>query len=107
MPFVPHTNEDERIMLDAIGVKSIEDLFDEIPGERRAGELQQTPKSRSEMELLRLMNERARRDEVSLSFLGAGAYEHHIPGATEDQNVRHAPLRSGSESIIRHFRAQR
>jgi len=31
MPFVPHTNEDERIMLDAIGVKSIEDLFDEIP----------------------------------------------------------------------------
>ncbi len=84
MPFVPHTNEDERIMLDAIGVKSIEDLFDEIPGDLRAGELQQTPTSISEMELLRLMNERARRDEVSLSFLGAGAYEHHIPGAVWD-----------------------
>ncbi len=84
MPFVPHTIEDERIMLDAIGVKSIEELFDEIPNDLRAGELEQTPTSISEMELLRLMNERARSDEVSLSFLGAGAYEHHIPGAVWD-----------------------
>ena len=37
MPFVPHTREDEKFMLDTIGVNSIEDLFDEIPEDLRAG----------------------------------------------------------------------
>ena len=84
MPFVPHTSEDEKIMLEAIGAASIEELFDEIPKDLRAGELQGTPDGISEMELLRLMGERARQDEVELSFLGAGAYEHHIPAAIWD-----------------------
>ncbi len=36
------------------------------------------------MALVRLMTERARLDEVKLSFLGAGAYQHHIPAAVWD-----------------------
>ncbi|MCB1691213.1 MAG: aminomethyl-transferring glycine dehydrogenase subunit GcvPA [Pseudomonadales bacterium] len=84
MPFVPHTPEDERIMLERIGVDSIEALFDEIPNELRAGVLRQTPSAITEMELMQLMNRRARRDEVELSFIGAGAYEHHIPAAVWD-----------------------
>lgn len=84
MPFVPHTSEDERLMLETIGVKSIEDLFDEIPSELRAGVLRNTPSAITEMELLRLMGERARTDEVDLCFLGAGAYQHHIPAAVWD-----------------------
>ncbi len=84
MPFVPHTPQDEQLMLQAIGAGSIEDLFDEIPRALRAGELQQTPEGISEMALLRLMNERAAKDEVDLSFLGAGAYSHHIPAAVWD-----------------------
>ena len=43
MPFVPHTSQDEELMLDAIGVESIEDLFDEIPPALRAGVLANTP----------------------------------------------------------------
>ncbi|MFT7306436.1 MAG: glycine dehydrogenase subunit 1, partial [Candidatus Azotimanducaceae bacterium] len=39
MPFVPHTTQDEQIMLDAIGVESIEALFDEIPADLRGGVL--------------------------------------------------------------------
>lgn len=81
MPFVPHTKRDEQEMLASIGVDSIEALFDEIPPELKSGVLDQTPPGISEMALLRLMNERAKRDEVKLSFLGAGAYEHHIPAA--------------------------
>ena len=84
MPFVPHTIEDEKLMLDTIGVDSIDDLFDEIPENIRAGELSQIPDGISEMELLRLMNARAQKDEVALSFLGAGAYEHHIPATVWD-----------------------
>ncbi len=88
MPFVPHTSEDEKFMLDFIGVNAIEDLFDEIPMDLRAGELSQIPEGITEMELLRLMNERARGDEIALSFLGAGAYEHHIPSAVWELTSR-------------------
>lgn len=36
MPFIPHTEDDVREMLSAIGVKQIDDLFDEIPKELRS-----------------------------------------------------------------------
>lgn len=84
MPFVPHTLEDEQIMLDVIGEPSIDILFDEIPAELRSGVLQHTPDAITEMELMRLMTERAKQDEVGLCFLGAGAYQHHIPAAVWD-----------------------
>ncbi|MBO6703163.1 MAG: aminomethyl-transferring glycine dehydrogenase subunit GcvPA [Pseudomonadales bacterium] len=84
MPFIPHTEADERRMLTSIGVTSTETLFDEIPESLRSGELTNTPSGISEMALMRLMNERAAQDTVQLSFIGAGAYEHHIPAAVWD-----------------------
>ncbi len=88
MPFVPHTPADEERMLETIGVSSIEDLFDEIPPALRAGELNETPAGVSEMTLMREMRARARQNELELSFLGAGAYEHHIPAAVWDLTTR-------------------
>jgi len=84
MPFIPHTKDDVAAMLGAIGVKSIEDLFDEIPEELRAGELKNVPPGRTEMEMLQLLGERAKRDETGPCFLGAGSYDHHIPAAVWD-----------------------
>lgn len=84
MPFIPHTEEDERAMLEAIGVNSIEDLFDEIPSELRSNQLTRIPAAIGEMELLREMTSRARRDETRLCFIGAGAYEHHIPSPVSE-----------------------
>lgn len=81
MPFIPHTEEDIRAMLDAIGATSIDDLFDEIPEALRSGRLNNVPDALSEMEITRLMHERAQVDGRQLSFIGAGAYEHHIPAA--------------------------
>jgi len=81
MPFIPHTEADIKAMLAAIGVERIEDLFDEIPANLRAGKLAHVPDGMSEMQLGRLMQERAARDGVYLNFIGAGAYEHHIPAA--------------------------
>jgi glycine dehydrogenase subunit 1 len=81
MPFIPHTEEEVKQMLDAIGVGSIEDLFDEIPAELRAGELSTIPQGMSEMEVSALMNSRARKDGQAVCFIGAGAYDHHIPAA--------------------------
>ncbi len=81
MPFIPHTEDDIRAMLAAIGVKTIDDLFDEIPVSLRGGGLSKIPPGASEMEITRLMHERAERDGRWLNFIGAGAYEHHIPAA--------------------------
>ena len=81
MPFIPHTEQDVRDMLDVIGVTDIENLFDEIPAALRCGELSQVPAALSEQEITRLMSQRAGADGAPLCFIGAGAYEHHIPAA--------------------------
>ncbi len=81
MPFIPHTEDDVREMLASIGVTSIENLFDEIPQALRSGGLTQVPEGMSEMEVTRLMHARAEQDGRYSNFIGAGAYEHHIPAA--------------------------
>jgi len=81
MAFIPHTREDVESMLAAIGVRSTEQLFDEIPANLRLAGLAGVPEALSEMEIGRLMAERARLDGRPLCFIGAGAYEHHIPAA--------------------------
>src|SRR5512146_1278671 len=81
MAFIPHTSADVQEMLAAIGVSSIEQLFEEIPKELRARAMQGVPPQLNEMEIGRLMSERARMDGRPLCFIGAGAYEHHIPSA--------------------------
>ena len=79
MPFIPHTPEDVAEMLAVIGVQRIEDLFDEIPPALKSSAFAGLPPALTEMEIGRLMSERAARDGRPLNFIGAGAYEHHIP----------------------------
>jgi glycine dehydrogenase subunit 1 len=81
MPFIPHTESDVREMLAAIGAPSIDALFEEIPAALRIKSLAGIPEALTEMEVGRLMQQRADRDGRPLNFLGAGAYEHHIPAA--------------------------
>ena len=81
MPFIPHTRDDVEAMLAAIGVASVEELFDEIPERLRIGGLEGIPSGVSEQEVARLMMARAKTDGRPLCFIGAGAYEHHIPAA--------------------------
>lgn len=81
MPFIPHTEKEVSQMLATIGASSIEELFDEIPEDLKVDQFDSIPARRSEMEVARLMHERAERDGQPLCFVGAGAYEHHIPAA--------------------------
>jgi glycine dehydrogenase subunit 1 len=81
MPFIPHTETEIGEMLAAIGAPSIDALFDEIPAALRIRSLAAIPDALSEMEVGRLMQARASQDGRPLNFLGAGAYEHHIPAA--------------------------
>lgn len=79
MPFIPHTPDDIARMLAVIGAESIDALFDEIPDSLKAKPLADVPAALSEMEVARLLVERAASDGRPLNFIGAGAYEHHIP----------------------------
>src|SRR6188508_1564467 len=81
MPFNPHTPKDVGDMLAAIGAKTIEELFDEIPKELRIESLAGIPDALNEMQTGKLMMARAAQDGLPLNFIGAGAYEHHIPAA--------------------------
>ena len=79
MTYSPHTRADRARMLDAIGVASVDDLFDDIPSAVRAGQWSVPPplvEQEVRAELARLAG-RNRIPEVS--FLGAGAYRHLIP----------------------------
>ena len=81
MPFIPHTEQDIQSMLASIGAKNIDALFDEIPAALRSGKLTAIGDGLNEMQVARLMHERAAQDNQPLNFIGAGAYEHHIPAA--------------------------
>jgi glycine dehydrogenase subunit 1 len=81
MPFIPHTEAEIKQMLQTIGASSIDDLFDEIPAHLRIDGLPGVPEGMNEMDITRLMQKRAGKDANAVCFIGAGAYEHHIPAA--------------------------
>ncbi len=88
MPFIPHTEDEIRSMLDTIGVDSIDQLFDEIPSSLTGFSLDGIPDGMSEMQIGQLMHQRARQDAGAYSFIGAGAYDHHIPAAVWEVATR-------------------
>ena len=59
-------------MLQVIGVRSVSELFEEIPAELLAGPLTGVPVALSEIEISRLMSDRAAIDGRPLNFIGAG-----------------------------------
>lgn len=88
MPFTPHTDADIQLMLETIGVADIEALFDEIPEALRFKKKLNVPSGISEMTLNHLVAERTGQMKNTLNFIGAGAYEHHIPAAVWDITSR-------------------
>ncbi len=85
MTYLPHTDEDRRAMLAAIGVDQIDDLFDGLPGRLRFPRLD-LPEPVSELEVERELAELAGRNAHAgqhLSFLGAGTYRHYIPATVD------------------------
>lgn len=84
MPYIPHTQNDVTAMLTAIGVTDVNELFDEIPDDLRCGVLANMPSQLTEMDVKRLMRQRAVATQELTCFAGAGAYQHHIPAIIWD-----------------------
>src|SRR3989338_5524186 len=84
MPFIPHTETDIQDMLSAIGVKKIDDLFDEIPVTLPTATIDNMPEGMDEQTVTRLLAERSPHYHPGSCFLGAGSYDHFIPAAVWD-----------------------
>lgn len=83
MDFIPHDNKTIAEMLDVIGVKSLQELFQDIPNDLIIEKLN-LPSGLSESDLLRQLEKISRKNKIySNSFLGAGCYYHYIPSLVD------------------------
>ena len=84
--YIPNTDEDKAQMLSALGLKSIDDLFTDIPDELKLKRKLSLPEGMSELELSSHMKEVASKNTTtgsSACFRGAGAYDHYIPSVVK------------------------
>src|SRR6201988_3249529 len=80
MRYLPKSPADREAMLQAIGARSIDDLFSPIPAEYRLERDLKVPRQMAESEIVDWFRERSRENGDSYaSFLGAGAYSHYRP----------------------------
>ncbi|MDP4595043.1 MAG: aminomethyl-transferring glycine dehydrogenase subunit GcvPA [Beijerinckiaceae bacterium] len=86
MRYLPHTQEDRSLMLTRIGVTGVDDLFADIPADKRLRETLDLPMHKGEQEVERILSSYAARNVAAGSqpfFVGAGAYKHHVPASVD------------------------
>ncbi len=89
MRYHPHTPGDVRAMLDAVGAKSLDDLFRSIPEPFRLRRPLDVPPAADEISLLSELRRLAARNDVAHPpFTGAGCYPHHVPPAVDQLLLR-------------------
>ena len=84
--YLPHTPEDRAAMLEAIGVRTVEELFGDIPENLRLKRPLNLPAALSESELAAELSELAAQNadlSRNVCFLGGGAYDHYIPSVVD------------------------
>jgi glycine dehydrogenase subunit 1 len=91
MAYIANTPDDVRVMLETIGLDSIDQLFDMVPPEFRLGRLLDVAPALSEFELTRHVNGLLARNQGAdqrICFLGAGSYDHFIPAVVDQLAAR-------------------
>ncbi len=90
MRYLPHTEAEVREMLARAGAKDFDDLFATVPAAARLGRPLGLPPALDEAALMAHMEDLAARNPAtsSLSFLGAGIYDHHVPPAVDQLLLR-------------------
>ncbi len=86
MSYVLNTPEDQRAMLERIGVRSVADLFQNIPPQLRLNRPLDVPPALSEIELTWHLQQLAGRNQSAddtVCFLGGGSYDHFIPAVVD------------------------
>ncbi len=86
MRYLPLTEDDRRAMLGRIGVASVDALYADVPEKARLNGPVDLPPVMGELEVERAMTALAAKNLGAgscPSFLGAGAYRHHIPASAD------------------------
>jgi glycine dehydrogenase subunit 1 len=86
MRYLPLTADDRAEMLAAIGVDSIDALFEDVPEAARLAGPVDLPRAMGEIEVERLVSRMAARNVAAGSvpfFIGGGVYRHHVPAAVD------------------------
>src|SRR5215813_1639964 len=86
MRYLPLTDEDRRAMLAKIGVPSVESLYRDVPTAALLKEPVDLPRHAGELEVERAIGALAAKNLGTgsvPSFLGAGAYRHHVPASVD------------------------
>jgi glycine cleavage system P protein (glycine dehydrogenase) subunit 1 len=86
MGYLSLTDADRAEMLAAIGVSSVEELFEQVPSAVRFDRELDVPPALGEAELARHLEELAAKNAHTgsrLSFLGAGIYDHYVPSVVD------------------------
>ena len=90
MRYLPHTPGEIDAMLAAIGVPSIDALFEVIPSDVRLARLLAIEPSLDESRLMDHLDALALKNTAAraLSFIGGGLYDHHVPPAVDQLLLR-------------------
>jgi glycine dehydrogenase subunit 1 len=86
MRYLPLTPDDRAEMLARVGVGAVDELFVDVPKDKRVEGLLDLPLAKSEMEVERILGAMAGRNmpaSASPFFVGAGAYKHHVPASVD------------------------
>ncbi|MEI8172542.1 MAG: aminomethyl-transferring glycine dehydrogenase subunit GcvPA [Deltaproteobacteria bacterium] len=80
MDYVPHTPEDQKKIMETVGIRTIDDLFTDIPEKYKLKNLLDLPSALSEQDVSALMKGIGNRNTIPpITLMGAGAYYHYIP----------------------------
>lgn len=77
--YFPHTEEDIQVMLERIGVKSMDDLYCDVPAEFFHTEEYDLPDAMSEQQVREYFDSLVAKNPKLKVFVGAGAYDHYTP----------------------------
>ena len=86
--YLSSTERETKEMLEAIGVKSIDELFDDIPRDLKLKKLN-LPAGKSQQETMEIMNALSKKNKVyDVILRGAGSYDHYIPSMVKNLSSR-------------------
>lgn len=91
MQYTPHTQEEIQAMLNVIGMKSIDELFEHLPQELLSNCKIDLDNGKSEFQIQKYFSNLSKKNisaEEYPCFLGAGIYDHFIPSAVDSLSSR-------------------
>ena len=91
MPYLYHTEDDHKAMLERLGVASVDELFDQIPKHLLLDGLLPIGEGKTEPETQRLFAELSAKNNAAagmISFLGGGIYDHFVPSVVRNLTSR-------------------